>query len=97
MKKIILAFALCCSQLSISFAALPPIYQNKKDLNVMMEFIESHKKVLSTLQAINFKAKVIHFGDDCKVVFGRKTRSKPAGWVGPAASLEFKRATCDID
>ena len=95
MKKIILTLTLCCSQ--FGFAALPPVYQNWKDLKVMIDFIESHKEVLSSLRSIDFNRKVIHFGDDCKATFGRTSKSKPKGWVGPAAPLEFRSATCDVD
>ena len=60
MKKIAIILLLCCSQ--SSFSALPPAFQNTKDLDVMLRFIKSHPKVLSTLQSIDFKHKNVYFG-----------------------------------
>ena len=80
-----------------SLAALPPEYQNEKDLNVMVNFVKDHPKIISTLKKIDFKSKVIYFADDCRAVFGRKHKPKPKGWVGPADPLEFKKSNCEID
>ena len=80
-----------------SLAALPPKYQNEKDLNVMVKFIKEHPKVISTLKQLDFKSKVIYFSDDCSAVFGRKHKSKPKDWVGPADPLEYKKSNCEID
>lgn len=79
-----------------SYAALHPKYQNMKDLKVMVGFIESHEKVLVTLEGIDFKNFTIHYNHGCKVIFGRRYAPKPAGWAGPADPLEFKKSTCEI-
>ena len=77
-------------------AALPPQYQNVKDLDVMVEFIEAHPTVASTLKSIDLQEYTVYFGNGCKAVFGRKRRVKPPGWVGPAAPLEFKHCNCPV-
>ena len=95
MKKIIILISFLSIQLS--YSALPPKYQNTKDLNVMVKFIEAHPKVSSTLESINFKSFTVTFNHGCKAYFTREPRKKPKGWVGPASPLTFKKATCDID
>ncbi|MCL4111528.1 UNVERIFIED_CONTAM: hypothetical protein GTU68_002312 [Idotea baltica] len=96
MKKII-ATSLLILITSSSFAALPPKYQNSKDLDVMIRFVKDHTQVMSTLKSIDFKNFVVYFGSDCKAVFRRKHTPKPKGWVGPAGPLEFKSSTCSLD
>ena len=78
-------------------AALPPKYQNDKDLNVMVTFVKEHSKIISTLKKIDFNAKKVYFGNDCVAVFERKYRKKAKGWVGPADPLEYKKSNCEID
>ncbi len=77
-------------------AALPPRYQNIKDLDVMVDFIKAHPKVASGLRSIDMVEYTVYFGSGCKAVFGRKTTPKPPGWAGPADPLEFKKATCPV-
>ncbi|MBS0457248.1 MAG: hypothetical protein JSS44_07975 [Proteobacteria bacterium] len=78
-------------------AALPPQYQNAKDLDVMVGYLKAHEAVMATFTSIDLQHFVIHFGADCQIVFGRAYKPKPAGWVGPADPLEFKRSTCRVD
>lgn len=77
-------------------AALPPQYQNAKDLDVMVAFIKQHAAVMSSLRSLDFQAQVIHFGKDCQAIFGRASTPKPPGWVGPADPLEFKSSNCPV-
>lgn len=77
-------------------AALPPQYQNIKDLDVMVDYIKEHPGVASSLESIDFSGYTIYFGNGCKAVFGRKSTPKPPGWVGPADPLEFKESNCPI-
>lgn len=77
-----------------AFSALPPQYQNEKDLQVMLEYIAQHQRVLSGLKAIDIENYIIHFDSECYVVFGRKSIQRPDGWVGPAAPLEFQYSNC---
>ncbi|MEN8218607.1 MAG: hypothetical protein ABFS56_20010 [Pseudomonadota bacterium] len=93
-KNLLLLIVLSYAQLA--YAVLPPQYQNTNDLDVMVEFIEKHPQVSSTLRSIDFADYIIYFGNDCKAVFGRKSTVKPQGWVGPAAPLEFLNSNCDI-
>lgn len=79
-----------------AFAALPPQYQNVKDLDVMVNYIKKHQEVASTLKSIDLSNYTVYFGDGCKAVFGRKSTTKPAGWVGPADPLEFKYSNCSM-
>ena len=94
MKKFILILIVISTY---SLAALPPQYQNEKDLNVMIGFIKKHPKVISALKKIDFNAKIVYFDDECEAVFSRKHKPKPEGWVGPADPLEFKKSNCEID
>jgi hypothetical protein len=80
-----------------AFAALPPRYQNIKDLDVMVDYIKEHPEVASTLKSIDFLEYTIYFGNGCKAVFGRKLTEKPPGWTGPADPLEFKESNCSIN
>lgn len=77
-------------------AALPPQYQNAKDLDVMVDFLKGHELVMGSLQSIDIAHYVIHFGNGCQAVFGRAFKFHPNGWVGPADPLEFKRSTCPV-
>lgn len=86
----VLAFAAACH------AALPPQYQNAKDLDVMVAFVKQHAVVMSSLRSLDLQAQVIHFGKDCQALFGRASTPKPPGWVGPADPLEFKSSTCPV-
>jgi hypothetical protein len=91
------SFAALLLTAQASFAALPPRYQNAKDLDVMVGFIKSHERVLSTLKSIDFEHYVIVYQNDCKAVFARKHVDRSAGWVGPAEPLEFESATCGVE
>lgn len=91
-RLIVLLIILLFAQYAI--AALPPRYQNIKDLDVMVEYIKGHPEIAATLKAIDFSEYTVSYGNGCKAVFDRKSTVKPSGWVGPAAPLEFKRSTC---
>lgn len=79
---------------TLLFSALPPRYQNEKDLNVMVEFVKSHAIVMNGLSSIDFDAKIVHYNQKCKIYFKRKSAIHPKGWVGPAETLVFDRASC---
>ena len=79
---------------NLLFSALPPLYQNDRDLNVMLDFLNSHSIVKSGLNSINFDAKIIYYNRECKIYFKRKSANHPRGWVGPAEALIFDRASC---
>jgi hypothetical protein len=96
MKRIV--FSLIFSIfIGISEAALPPQYQNQRDLNVMVEYIREHPIVASVLKQISLKNFTIYFDDSCEVIFGRQEIDRPYLMPGPLAPLEFKRATCPVD
>jgi hypothetical protein len=78
-------------------AALDSKYQNSNDLDVIISFINTHERVLSTLKTIDFKNKVVHFHLGCEAKFDRKKIKRESGWVGPAPSLEFISSNCAID
>ncbi|MFZ5774235.1 MAG: hypothetical protein ACOY3Z_01950 [Thermodesulfobacteriota bacterium] len=81
----------------ITYAALPPQYQNTKDLDVIVEFIKQHERILATLESIDFENYTVHYSNGCVATFERKGLPKPPGWVGPADPLVFKKSTCPID
>ena len=78
----------------ISHAALPPQYQNEKDLDVIMLYIKANPEVLSGLQAIDMGSMSVYYGDGCSARFARQYVDHPVGWTGPAAPLEFIEASC---
>ena len=78
-------------------AALPPEYQNEKDLDAMVAYIKHHPKVAATLKSIDLLEYSIYFGNECRAQFHRKPLNKPKGWVGPASPLEFKSTNCPGD
>jgi len=78
-------------------AALPPQYQNMKDLDVMVNFVRARPEVSSTLHSIDLSGYTIHYGNGCRAVFVRKVLDRPQGWVGPAGPLEFSHAGCESD
>jgi hypothetical protein len=78
-------------------AALPPQYQNRRDLEVMLDFIQTHPRVEAGLNAIDLDDYTVRFGRDCIARFVRETSPKPPGWVGPADPLVFDSATCPVD
>lgn len=78
-------------------AALPPRFQNAKDLDVMVAWAKDHPQVMESLRAIDVQEKIVAYGKDCRATFARAIRIKPAGWVGPAAPLEFQSSTCPTD
>ena len=77
--------------------ALPPKYQNTKDLNIIVEFIRQHDRLLAELKRINFEDYTVHYGDGCTASFERQAMLKPTGWVGPDSPLIFKKSTCSLD
>lgn len=78
-------------------AALPPQYQNAKDLDVMVAYVRQKPRVMSSLRSLDLQAKIVYFDKDCQIVFGRASTPKPPGWAGPADPLEFKSSTCPVD
>ena len=42
------------------FAALPPQYQNAKDLDVMVEYVKAHPAVAAAIRSIDMQNYVIH-------------------------------------
>lgn len=96
MKKMlsVMAVVLACGA---ARAALPPQYQNAKDLDVMVRFIGQHDRVAASLRTIDVVNFVVHYGDGCQAVFGRRVIPKAQGWAGPADPLEFKRSNCPLD
>jgi hypothetical protein len=95
--KVIVLILMAAGVVSASNAALPPRYQNVKDLAVMVAFVRSHPLVASSLKSVDLDTYTVHYKGNCKAVFGRKARIRPPGWVGPAAPLEFKRSNCPVE
>lgn len=77
-------------------AALPPKYQNLKDLHALVEFIKAHDMISSALKSIDLVNHTVIYRDGCVAKFDRKNEKKPEGWVGPASDLEFKESNCPI-
>ena len=75
-------------------AALPPQYQNLKDLEVMVEYIKANENVAANLKSINLTTKTVEYGEGCLAMFQRAQIERPSGMVGPAPPLEFKTTTC---
>lgn len=77
-------------------AALPPKYQNIKDLEVLVEFIKAHDMISSALKSIDLVNHTIIYRDGCVAKFDREKDKNPEGWVGPASGLKFKASNCPI-
>lgn len=78
-------------------AALSPRYQNIKDVEAMLAFVDQHERVAMTLKSIDVQRAVVHFADNCRAEFTRKGKPKPPGWAGPADPLVFARSNCKIE
>lgn len=88
--------AISLSTIVCAQAALPPHYQNQRDLDVMVNYIKSNRLVAIQLKQIDFTKKIVFYGD-CKAYFSRKVINRAPGWVGPAAPLAFSHKKCNID
>lgn len=80
-----------------TWAALPPQYQNMKDIDSIIDFVKQHKRILNTLEMIDFENNVVYYNHGCIANLGRQGIMRPQGWVGPADPLELKKSTCPIE
>jgi len=98
MKNVFLTLILVLGAVSAS-AALPPRYQNSKDLAVMVNWLEENPNVLAQLKVIDFENKKIHFGvfsaDECHAAFTREVVERPFAWFGPAEPLTHDYTICN--
>ena len=78
-------------------AALPPQYQNRRDLEVMLTFIQQHPRVEAGLNGIDLDVYTVRYERECIASFIRDVKPKPPGWVGPMDPLIFKESTCAVD
>jgi hypothetical protein len=86
-----IAYSLPCN------AALPPVYQNALDLEVMVQFLQQHPVVLESLRMIDLQNKLIHFGKDCVARFDHVwPKSADRTPPGPWPPLQFLDANCPI-
>lgn len=93
MKRI--AFTLAALVVSsVTSAALPPRYQNERDLDVLVSFVHSHPEVLESLRSIDFDRMQVRYGSDCVAQFGR---GEVPPMPGPAPALRFESSTCPIN
>ena len=92
MKRLaaVLFMALSCNALG----ALPPSAQNIEDLEVMVSFVKQHRRIAAQLKRIDVEQHTVYFGSTCRALFQRKLVTRPQGWVGPAAPLQFKAIDC---
>jgi hypothetical protein len=95
--KIAVLFSLIFAGVGIASAALPPQYQNMKDLDVIVDYIREHPEVAAGLRSIDLGALTVYYSHNCQAVFGRKAIAKPPAWVGPADPLELKSSRCSDD
>ena len=89
----ILCLLLCCFT-GVTQSALPPDFQNEKDLADIIAYIKSNHEVLSDLRVIDLAELAVYYGDSCRIQFARKVVKREAGWVGPAEPIEFKAKDC---
>ena len=78
-------------------AALPPQYQNRRDMEVMLAFIHQHPRVEAGLNAIDLETYTVRYERECIATFVRDVQSKPPGWVGPLDPIVFKSSSCAVD
>lgn len=82
---------------SMVHAALPPQYQNLKDLEVMVAFVAQYPAVAGSIRSIDMWEHVVHFGEGCRAEFARQEVNHPQGWAGPQGPLVFSRSNCRLD
>lgn len=85
-----------------AFAALPPQFQNSKDLGTMMDWLNlpENEVVLSHVKTISLENYSITYLNPnqegtCEVLFKREEVSRPRGWAGPASGLIFNKIACE--
>ena len=93
MRTILASLAIAIVPIAAS-AALPPVYQNESDLNVMVEFARSHPLVLESLRAIDLERRLVLYRDTCMARFERPRRATPM--PGPAPALRYVGSNCPI-
>ncbi len=95
-KSLILLSGVLMSAGVLAVGALPPKYQNIKDVKAMLEVVESNDLMASGLQSINIEEGVVYFRDECRAVFRRESsqEDQPHGFVGPAAPLVLDHIEC---
>lgn len=76
-------------------AALPPQYQNAKDLDALVAFVKAHHRVIASLEGIDLSEQRVRFGNGCEARFERAPL--PPGMVGPARPLTLQSANCPLD
>ena len=91
--KPFVAVLLAITLASSAWAALPPRYQNQRDLDALLDFIQAHPEVLEQLRRIDLEHHEIHYGDRCVASF---TRGEVPPIPGPAPPLRFDRSTCPL-
>ncbi len=75
-------------------AALAPVYQNERDLGVMVEFVRSHPLVLESLRSIDLERRLVRYGGHCVAQFDRPRSATTM--PGPAPALRYIGANCPI-
>jgi hypothetical protein len=78
-------------------AALPPQYQNRRDLEVMLAFVQQHPRVEAGLNNIDLDAYTVRYERECIATFIRDVQPKPQGWVGPMDPIIFKESSCPLE
>lgn len=96
MRYKLVLISLTLGTIAIAQAALPPYAQNRRDLEVMIDFINQHRLVGDTLNNISLDDYSVRYAETCVAQFGRKKDTLPEGWVGPSPGLEFKSSNCDL-
>jgi len=88
---VIVLLTLCLA--SAAWGALPPRYQNQRDLDALVAFVHAHPEVLEQLRRIDLEHHEVHYGNDCVASF---TRGEVPPIPGPAPPLRFDRSTCPL-
>lgn len=87
------AFLLALAIVPSAWGALPPRYQNQRDLDALLAFVQAHPEVLEQLRRIDLEHREVHYGDGCVASF---TRGAVPPMPGPAPPLRFDRSTCPL-
>ena len=94
--KVSLSAMLLISTAMPARSALPPQFQNRRDLEVMVDFINRHPKVARMLKIIDIRNATIEFDESCMAFFEREPQQ---GIImpGPAQPLAFKSSNCAVE
>ena len=82
-------------------AARAPDGQAAIDRHVIDQYLSENKEIASTVNFVDYKNFIIHYSNDCKIIFTRDFNFGPLigllfgrAWVGGATDLSYSETIC---